>query len=208
LGVSARGVRAYAARRNEAPDDEGVTAARPGSSLDHTRLAAAQPPGTQRAQRVLSPGERLGSLLRSIVMADDGADVYDLAEELRVSDSTLEADLTKGRALLTVHHLALQRSGSRVRITGPEQAKRRLVRQIMTEAARSRAQFVSVRELAEESSEPSLLTFREGLSRILSVLGLAATENNQHTILAHVAVMVGRVRQGHEFDPPAAASDG
>ena len=208
LGVSTRSVRGYVARLNEEHDDEVVTSSRRGYSLDHTRLAAAQPPGTQRAQRVLSPGERLGSLLRSIVMADDGADVYDLAEELRVSDSTLEADLTKGRALLTVHHLALQRSGSRVRITGPEQAKRRLVRQIMTEAARSRAQFVSVRELAEESSEPSLLTFREGLSRILAELGLLATENNQHTILAHVAVMVGRVRQGHEFDPPAAASDG
>src|SRR5699024_12000290 len=100
LGVSTRSVRGYVARLNEEHDDEVVTSSRRGYSLDHTRLAAAQPPGTQRAQRVLSPGERLGSLLRSIVMADDGADVYDLAEELRVSDSTLEADLTKGRALL------------------------------------------------------------------------------------------------------------
>ncbi len=208
LGVSTRSVRSYVARLNDEHGDEVVTSSRRGYCLDRTRLAAASPAGASRSQRVLSPGERLGSLLRSVLMADDGADVFDLAEELRVSDSTLEADLSKGRALLSVHHLRLERSGSTVRITGAEQAKRRLVRQIMTEAARSRTQFVSVRELAEESAEPSLLTFRDGLTRILSELGLLATENNQHTILAHVAVMVGRVRQGHEFEPPESTVDG
>ncbi|MCG7311062.1 transcription antiterminator [Brachybacterium sp. ACRRE] len=210
LGVSTRSIRTYVSRLNAEHDAEVVSSSRAGYTLDHARLASAGA-GAERpdpGRRVLSPGERLSALLRSIVTADDGADVFELAEDLRVSDSTLEADLTKGRALLAIHHLRLERSGPRVRIVGPELAKRRLVRQIMTDAARSRAQFVSVRELAIESSEPSLMGFREGLTRILRELGLLATENNQHAILAHVAVMVGRVRQGHQFDPPHAASTG
>ncbi|MBK0331544.1 PTS sugar transporter subunit IIA [Brachybacterium sp. MASK1Z-5] len=210
LGVSTRSIRTYVSRLNGEHETEVVSSSRAGYTLDHARLASAGA-GTERpdpGRRVLSPGERLSALLRSIVTADDGADVFELAEDLRVSDSTLEADLTKGRALLAIHHLRLERSGPRVRIVGPELAKRRLVRQIMTDAARSRTQFVSVRELAIESAEPSLMGFREGLTRILRDLGLLATENNQHAILAHVAVMVGRIRQGHQFDPPDAASTG
>lgn len=204
LGVSTRSVRSYVSRLNAEYCCEVITSSRRGYQLDRERLATTADDHDDPSRRVLSPSERLSSLLRSILMAeDDGADVYELAEELQVSDSTLESDLTKGRALLAVHTLALQRRGSRVRITGVEQAKRRLMRQIMTDAARSKGPFVSVRELAAESAEPSLLSFRDGLTRILSELGLLATENSQQAILAHVAVMVGRVRQGHEFQAPA-----
>jgi lichenan operon transcriptional antiterminator len=209
-GVSTRSIRTYVSRLNGEHETKVVASCRAGYTLDHARLASAGS-GTARpdpGRRVLSPGEQLSALLRSIVTADDGADVYELAEDLRVSDSTLEADLTNGRALLAIHHLRLERSGPRVQIVGPELAKRRLVRQIMTEAARSRIQFVSVRELAIESAEPSLMGFREGLTRILRDLGLLATENNQRAILAHVAVMVGRVRQGYQFDPPDIGSTG
>lgn len=207
LGVSTRSVRSYVARLNAEHGADVISSTREGYALDHGALAAAEEARPSPARRVLSPAQRLSSLLRSIVTADGGADVYELAEELRISDSTLESDLTRCRALLSIHQLRLERSGARVRICGGEPAKRRLVRQIMTDAARSRTQYVSVRELAIESSEPSLPTFREGLTRILSELGLLATENSQHTILAHVAVMVGRIRQGHELDPPAHAQE-
>ncbi|WP_193105812.1 transcription antiterminator [Brachybacterium sp. FME24] len=207
LGVSTRSVRTYVSRLNTEHGREVVSSSRDGYAIDHAALAAAGDHRPPTSRRVLSPGERLASLLRSLVRADGGADVYELAEELRVSDSTLEADLTKCRALLVIHQLTLQRRGPSVQICGTESAKRRLVRQIMTDAARSHTQFVSVRELAIESAEPSLLTFREGLTRILSELGLLATENSQHAILAHVAVMVGRLRQGHELEAPDAAAE-
>ncbi|GAA1485310.1 BglG family transcription antiterminator [Brachybacterium fresconis] len=206
LGVSTRSVRSYVSRLNTEHDREVVTSSREGYALDLAALASADDQRPAASRRVLSPGERLSSLLRSLSTAD-GADVHELAEELRVSDSTLEADLTKCRALLSIHQLTLERRGPSLRIVGTESAKRRLVRQIMTDAARSRTQFVSVRELAIESAEPSLLTFREGLTRILSELGLLATENSQHAILAHVAVMVGRLRQGHELESPDTAAD-
>ncbi|MGO1975724.1 BglG family transcription antiterminator [Brachybacterium tyrofermentans] len=206
LGVSTRSVRSYVSRLNTEHGREVVSSSRDGYAIDLAALAAADDQRPAASRRVLSPGERLASLLRSLLTADVGADVYELAEELRVSDSTLEADLTKCRALLSIHHLTLERRGPSVRICGTESAKRRLVRQIMTDAARSRTQFVSVRELAIESAEPSLLTFREGLTRILSELGLLATETNQHAILAHVAVMVGRLRQGHGLETPDAAA--
>lgn len=207
LGVSTRSVRSYVSRLNTEHGREVISSSREGYAIDLAALASAGEKRPATSRRVLSPGERLSSLLRSLLTADGGADVYELAEELRVSDSTLEADLTKCRALLSIHQLTLERGGPSVRICGTESAKRRLVRQIMTDAARSRTQFVSVRELAIESAEPSLLTFREGLTRILAELGLLATENSQHAILAHVAVMVGRLRQGHELETPDAAVD-
>ncbi|GAA1487952.1 BglG family transcription antiterminator [Brachybacterium sacelli] len=208
LGVSTRSVRTYISRLNREHGRDVVSSSHEGYAIDHAALAAAGEGTPAPGRRVLSPGERLSSLLRSLVTADDGADAYELAEELRVSDSTLEADLTKCRALLMLHQLTLERHGPSLRICGTESAKRRLVRQIMTDAARSRTQFVSVRELAIEASEPSLLTFREGLTRLLADLGLLATENSQHAILAHVAVMVGRVRQGHELESPEASPTG
>ncbi len=45
-----------------------VLGARPQTWQDAIRLTAAQPPDAHRTRRALNPGERLGSLNRSIVM--------------------------------------------------------------------------------------------------------------------------------------------
>lgn len=196
LGVSTRSVRGYVARLNDEHHGSVIRSSRRGYRLDQTRISDSDEE-LRTERRSLNPTERLSTLLRSVMMAEQGVNVHEQAEALWVSDSTLESDLSKGRALAAVHGLSLKRSGPRVRICGTEQGKRRLARHLMTEAARSRTSVLTVRELAFEASEPSLLDLRKGLTRILADEGLLATENAEQAIIAHIAVMVGRVRHGH-----------
>lgn len=198
LGVSARSVRKYVQEINARADSALIVTSHRGYTVDEQvwrTLDADAPP----ERRVETPMERLYYIARRLVTSTDGEDVYDLAEMLFVSDSTIEGDLSKVRGLLAEYGLELQRSRSNVRIVGSERAQRRLVRQLLLESARG----VTAAGLSSALLELQSIDLRELTGWLRTVLDrheLITQEYGLHDLALHVAIAVTRVAAGHERD--------
>lgn len=197
LGVSTRTVRNYVTAINEEAGARIVRSSRAGYAIDLEAFGRSRRTHPRGRRRVRTPTERLTSIVRVLATRPQGVDAFRLAEKLHVSDSTLEGDLTKARALLLTYGIRLRRQGPLLQLEGPELAKRRVMRQMVTEAATSRSQFVTVRELGAEAREPVLPEFKRRMTNLLAASGLAVNEGAAQAIVTHVAIMVDRVRHGY-----------
>lgn len=197
LGVSARSVRKYVQEVNGRADAAIILTSHRGYTLDEQVWRASISDASER--RVETPMERLYYITRRLVTSVDGEDVYDLAEMLFVSDSTIEGDLSKVRGLLAEYDLELQRNRSSVRIVGSELGQRRLVRQLLLESARG----VTAAGLGTALLELQSIDLRELTGWIRSVLdrhALVTQEYGLHDLALHVAIAVTRVAAGHTRD--------
>ena len=107
-----RTIRNYAAQANSGGVDRRVRTG--GYRLDRAAWA------TRRTtpRRGTSPAVRTARVIRSLIDATDGLDVYETAAANHVSDSTFEADLGRVRARLDGTGLSLERHGSRITLDG------------------------------------------------------------------------------------------
>jgi len=187
LGVTTRTVRAWVAAANAAADPAVIRSGPDGYRLDHAAFAS-------RVDDVVSgdairPEARQAQLIRRLVDTDAGIDVFDTAAELHLSESTVETDLTRIRERLTGTGLALERHGARVRMSGPEAARRRLLGDLFrAESARGRAAFDVLRRRF-----PALPEFRDALISGLEQAGYAPNEYAIDDVLLHVSIAVDRV---------------
>ncbi|MFS4504645.1 BglG family transcription antiterminator [Clavibacter sp. Sh2141] len=189
LGVTTRSVRNYVTAVRErssvaiasSPDGYRIDA---GSYARHLGdRPAADPQGT--------PRDRLHALVRRLGDAPDGLDVHALADELHVSESTVEADLRKVRALVEDAGLALRRAGSTVVLEGSERDFRRLLsRMFRDESAQG---FLPLESVQREFASDSLKAFKTDLIRDLTERGFFVNEYGVDNVLLHVAIAMDRL---------------
>ncbi|CAQ00426.1 BglG family transcription antiterminator [Clavibacter sepedonicus] len=216
LGVTTRSVRNYVTAVRERST---VAIA---SSPDGYRIDAgsyARHLGTRSgADQQGTPRDRLHALVRRLGDAPDGLDVFALADELHVSESTVEADLRKVRALVEDAGLALRRTGSIAVLEGSERDFRRLLsRMFRDESAQG---FLPLETVQREFASDSLRAFKTDLVRELTEGGFFVNEYGVDNVLLHVAIAVDRLARsprrtdagadpsaGADLDPAPAADD-
>jgi lichenan operon transcriptional antiterminator len=181
---------------------------------------AAQAGHSSRPAEPDTPADRLYRLVRRLIDAPDssaersgtatpgaaspgaaspGLDVYDLAANLFVSDSTIEADLAKVRALLTGSGLTLTRHGPTVALAGSETDRRRLLsRMFRDESARG---LLQLEQIQKEFESESLGAFKTDLLAMLDGEGYFVNEYGTDNVMLHLAIAVDRVGKR----PPAAS---
>ncbi|OUE10127.1 putative licABCH operon regulator [Clavibacter michiganensis] len=204
LGVTTRSVRNYVTAVRErssvaiasSPDGYRIDAA------SYARHLGARPSADPQG----TPRDRLHALVRRLGDAPDGLDVFALAGELHVSESTVEADLRKVRALVEDAGLALRRTGSTVVLEGSERDFRRLLsRMFRDESAQG---FLPLESVQREFASDSLRAFKTDLIRELTEGGFFVNEYGVDNVLLHVAIAVDRLtrsprREGIEADATA-----
>lgn len=133
------------------------------------------------------PQARLDQVLRTIIGAE-WTNVYELAESLHVSDSTLEGDLSKAKAILKSHDLAFRRHEDRVRITGSDRDRRRLLRSLLF----SREDGAPIDVMAAVRKDPRGLFARlhDAVSGALSAHGREMNPYLLSDLLVHLAVSI------------------
>lgn len=158
-----------------------------------------------------SPRERVHRLVRSLLAAQDGIDVFEAAEGFHVSPATLEADLGRVRALLGGTGLVLERTAARARLRGSEAAQRRLLSTLLHDETDDGAFDLEAarRTLGEDSvAAGSLGAFKAELVAGLGELGYYVNELGIGDVMLHVAITADRVADGRalEASPQAAPS--
>lgn len=202
LGVTPRSIRSYVAALN---------ARTPGAAVVESGSAGYRSgPGARAALRVrqgreATPRDRLHALVRMLLDAPDGIDVFDAADELHVSEATLEADLVRVRGLLDGTDLTLDRSREIVRLRGDEAAQRRLLSRLAHDEMDDASFHPEVfrRALSGTAVDPRAVgPFKSALVRELGQLGYYVNELAIADVLLHIAIAAERVAAGRSLDTP------
>ncbi len=193
LGVTSRTIRNYAAQANAGGTI--IESGPAGYRLDRAAWAArGVAPRTDG-----TPAVRAARVIRSLIEASDGIDVYETAAANHVSDSTFETDLTRVRARLEGTGLSLVRRGPRVALEGPETARRRLLGALFREeSARGMIELDTLR-----AAFPEVGGFRSALLSGLAEAGYAPNEFGLNDVLLHTAIALDRVARNHPLDDAA-----
>lgn len=201
LGVTSRSIRSYAAALGELVES-GPTGYRVKGDAYAAYLA--DTPATSPSAG--SPQERLAFLARRLLDEPDGIDVYETAESLFVSDSTIEADLTRVRGLLAGTELELDRHGAIARLTGPEIARRKLLSRLFRDEMRQGV--VDVSRIQEAFASEGLAAFKSDLVEMLDARGFFVNEYGINDVLLHMAVALDRVAKDRVLPSAGVAEPG
>ena len=195
LGVTPRSIRSYVTSINaRLADIDPIESGPFGYRIDPATVASLR----DVAPDASTPRDRLHALVRALLDADDGIDVYATAASLFVSEATLEGDLARVRALLAGAGLSLERSGSVLRLRGPEEAQRRLLSRLVHDEMDAGALETPLlrRSLAAEYVDPDALArFKDDLVAELAAHGFYINEYAITDVLLHVAIAVDRTRR-------------
>ncbi len=192
LGVTPRSVRSYVTALN------GRVA--PGTAVESGPQGYRAGPDAAAALRTAgeagTPRDRLHTLVRSLLSAPDGIDVFETADALHVSSATLDADLGRVRSLLGGTELTLERSASRARLRGTEVAQRRLLSRLAHDEMDAGSFDLAAlrRTLGEDSvGAQAFGPFKAELVTRLGGLGWFVNEFGIADVIMHIAIAADRV---------------
>lgn len=192
LGVTPRSVRSYVTNVKAAAHPLEVIESGPaGYRLDPDAYAAYAVAAPGRSSELATPHARLYTIVRRLIDAPGGLDIYDVAASLFVSESTIEGDLAKVRGLLQDTGLWVDRHGGIVALQGTEADRRRLLsRMFRDESARG---FVQLEAIQQEFAADTLGDFKTDLISLLGSQGYFVNEFGLNNVLLHLAIALDRV---------------
>jgi lichenan operon transcriptional antiterminator len=187
LGAAPRTIRDDVARINAASPAPTILSDERGYRLSRDALNRQRTHGSVGETPHDGPQARLDQVLRTLISAE-WTDVYELAESLHVSDSTLEGDLSKARAILRSHDLTFRRHRDRVSITGSDRNRRRLLRSLLF--SREDGAPVDVMAVVRRDPEGMLALLHDAVTGGLSVHGREMNPYLLSDLLVHLAVSI------------------
>lgn len=195
LHVSSRTVRTYIGQLNARGPV--VAASHHGYTIDHHAYhTLVGTPG--RTTPFDTPDSRLRFLCRRLAQATEPLSVYDLAGEVFVSDSTLEADLGRVRQVLREHDLRLRRERDLVSVEGTERSRRRLVRQMLYRSTEGLVPS-TWQAFVAEYPHVDVQLLRESVSTVLAESDLLFNEFALGDMLLHLTIAIDRASKGHSL---------
>lgn len=199
LGVTPRSIRSYVTSVNARVASGTAIESGPQGYRAGPDAAAALRSGSG----VDAPRDRLHTLVRALLDAPQGIDVFETADELHVSPATLDADLARVRGLLGGTELTLERSASQARLRGTEMAQRRLLSRLAhDEMDAGSFDLVALRRTLGEGSVGARAfgPFKTELVTELGSLGYFVNEIGISDVVMHIAIAADRVSRDRGLD--------
>lgn len=139
-----------------------------------------------------SPEDRINYIIETIILADKGIDLYDLADSIFISYSTIEKDIMKVKDKLALFDLSLQRKSGHVEISGTESDRRKLISHFLSSNSTS-AMNLTLESLCGILKIP--LAVVENIVKVsLKEEGLYASDYAVKSILIHVIINIARIK--------------
>lgn len=141
-----------------------------------------------------SPDERRKQVLNRLIGANEPLCVYDLADELHVSDSTLQSDLRWIRSFVRPFNLSISKCRDCITLTGSERDRRRLINRLV--CGQNPEGFIA---FANEQLMANNEDAREYISIVqdaLHIQDLSYNDFGLNNIVSHLSIMVERIRMG------------
>ncbi|WP_349426745.1 PRD domain-containing protein [Microbacterium sp. LWS13-1.2] len=199
LGVTPRSIRSYVTAANARVAPGTAVESGPQGYRAGAEAAAAVRAGGDAG----TPRDRLHTVVRALLDAPDGIDVFETADALHVSPATLDADLARVRGLLGGTELTLERSASRARLRGTEGAQRRLLSKLAhDEMDAGSFDLAALRRTLGEGSvgAEAFGPFKTELVARLGELGWFVNEIGIADVVMHIAIAADRTARNRPLD--------
>ncbi|MBU8919025.1 PRD domain-containing protein [Bacillus sp. FJAT-29953] len=194
IGISKRSVKTYIADINSM--EEGlITSSKKGYKVDLEKLN----PFLSSSNGTIpqTPKERADYLLKSLVNADGPLDIYDLSDELYISEITLKNDLRKVRKRLADHQLELKISGDIIQIIGNEKSKRKLMSSILYRETND--SFLDIDKLKASFEGFDIDYIRDVIAEVFSSHQYFTNDYALTNVVLHIAVAIDRMKNGFSY---------
>jgi len=147
---------------------------------------------------------RANHVIRRLIGAVEPVNVYDLADELFISDSTLESDIKRARNSIKYFGLKIERTRDTIYIYGSELNKRRLISHLIAvENSDNFIAFTSNHILSENYYSSQLLS---KVTEIFHRHGLFINDYGLNNVILHLIVMIDRIKKGQNISERVALS--
>ena len=144
-----------------------------------------------------TPAERLAYLLLRLVSAQEAVSIYDLAEELYISESTLLNDAKKLKKQCQEESLEIRQTKETLQLLGTERAKRQLIHAtLLSELDNS---FVDITKLQESFTDFDLDYIKEIVAEVFSNDDFFTNDYALTNIVIHLAIAVDRMKSNFQF---------
>lgn len=139
--------------------------------------------------------ERQIYILKRLVNASNNISVYDLADELYISDSQFNRDLNSVKDILSQFHIQIERQRNHIALVGEELNKRKLINNLIT--TESMNGFLSIHKDDNLFIDNQFDTIKIQLQQVLENNNLYANDYAFNTILVHILIMIMRVKSNN-----------
>jgi lichenan operon transcriptional antiterminator len=194
IGISKRSVKTYISDINSM--EEGlITSSKKGYKVDLEKLN----PFLASTNEIIpqSPKERADYLLKCLVNADGPLDLYDLSDELYISEITLKNDLRKVRKRLVEHELELKVSVASIQISGNEKNKRKLMSSILFRETND--SFLDIDKLKASFEGFDIDYIRDVIAEVFSSYHYFTNDYALTNIVLHIAIAIDRMKNGFSY---------
>lgn len=195
LSVSTRQIRKYVTSINEEAKEAVILSSNQGYRLDvdvyqkHHRLALIDEE---------SPATRQNYIIQKLVCEKHGYDIFDLADELFVSNATIENDLTAVRKSIKEYHLTIKREKNNILMIGSEKKKRNLMSHLIS--SDSYDNFVLKDEVRMLTFHYHFWDFRTTIRDIFAQNDIFANDYTLNNTALHLIIMIDRIRGHYQLD--------
>lgn len=141
--------------------------------------------------------ERATWVLQQLVRVDKPIDIYDMANELYISISTMNLVMAKVKRQLADNDLAIKTMSGRVCIKGSERNRRRMMSSLLfKESVDSRSEFVGIDTIQDFFPEVNIAAIDAIVKQVLDEYHRFANEYYITNLVVHVVIEIDRSNVG------------
>ncbi|MGM0213932.1 BglG family transcription antiterminator [Enterococcus sp. AZ109] len=130
--------------------------------------------------------------------SSQGVDVYDLADKLFISESTLKNDIQQLKKEITNDAIQIVFEQDLVKLTGPERAKRRYLISLLYNESDLQEKLKS--SIQQMIGYISLAELQQTIQQVLAAHAIQINQYSLNNIVLHYAISIERIRQGHSLN--------
>ena len=147
--------------------------------------------------RVIDSNERTVFII-SRLLADDQADIFNLADELYVSDATIQADLKKVRRKIEPFDLTLVNSNSLLSLKGSEKNKRSLTSYMISNTRYRGFMFDDGNQFFDNDYQ--IESLKHNLVTIFNECSFYYNDYSLNNIILHLIITIDRLRNHYSIE--------
>ena len=194
FNVSTRTIRNYIKRINETHSDL-ILGSNKGYKINKSKYSEynrfSQTPEDNINQ------ERIQYVINQLLVAKDSVDIYELADELAISDAHFERLITRIKEYLSPFHVSIERKRNKIRLAGSELNKRKIINKLLSTYDE---QFVYFTDPFNSEIKFEIGNIKNDLVYILENFGFYINDYGLNTILLHIIVLIERISSGNVMD--------
>jgi len=193
LCVTSRTIRNYINEINALSESDSIIeSSSKGYKINRSNFENSKIHKVENHNSTFSPKERCDFILKKCLTSSSPIQFFELSEELFISESTLEADLSKVRHFISDFELTIHHDHELILLKGFERNKRKLMSSIIRKETYD--DFMSIESLNLISNEFNLAELYHFILHAFALHELFINDYAVNNLIIHLAISIDRIK--------------